>query len=393
MSPLPDAAFLPRLSLEAVSERPPEAPSPPGPGGRTLSALLRRVARCTACATIRGYRQFPTSAAGRTDARFMLVGEAPGIASIRNRRQWTGTGGMLLRREIRRLGLDLEDLFYLTNAVKCWPSSPVPRVGNRAPLARETAQCRPFLLEEIGALDPEVVVAVGAVAARAVGAGPLRFPDDHGRRLYVDGREVVVLLHPANASRHPTVWPTYRASLLALFAELAGRAGFPLVEVAAAVIRRRGRYLVTQRTAGRHLGGLWEFPGGKRHPGESLEACLRRELREELGVDARIGERIDSVPWTYPESRVVLHFFWCTMTGQEAEAREGQPIRWVTPRELGRLPMPPADAGLVARLAAGATPAGPRPRRRPAATQPEAPADREPARPETPRPLMEEERS
>ena len=369
-----------------MSERPREAPPAPGPGGRALSALLRRVARCTACPTIAGYRQFPTSAAGRADARFMLVGEAPGIASIRNGRQWTGTGGMLLRREIRRLGLDLEDLFYLTNAVKCWPSAPAPRVGNRAPLARETARCRPFLLEEISALDPEVVVTVGAVAARAVGAGPLRLPDDHGRRLHVDGREVVVLLHPANASRHPTVWPTYRASLLALFAELAARAGFPLVEVAAAVIRRRGRYLVTQRASGRHLGGLWEFPGGKRHPGESLEACLRRELREELGVDARVGERIDSVPWIYPERRVVLHFFWCTMTGQEAEAREGQPIRWVTPRGLGRLPMPPADAGLVARLASGPAPTGPRPRRRPAATRPEAPADRGRARPETPRP-------
>jgi hypothetical protein len=74
------------------------------------------------------------------------------------------------------------------------------------------------------------------------------------------------------------------------------------------------------------------------------------------------------------------------MTGQEAEAREGQPIQWVTPRGLGRLPMPPADAGLVARLASGPAPTGPRPRRRPAATRPEAPADRGRARPETPRP-------
>jgi 8-oxo-dGTP diphosphatase len=334
-----DEGLLPGIPLEGRVSR------------LALATLQRRVGRCTACPTIRGYRRFPAAAAGRPGRRLMLVGEAPGIASIRNRRQWTGAGGMLLRREARRLGLDLEDLFYLTNAVKCWPSAPGPREGNRAPLASEIARCRPFLLEEIRLLDPEVIVAVGAVAARAVGAGPLRLPGDHGRRFRVDGREVVVLLHPANASRHPTVWPAYRRSLLMLLAELASRAGFPVIEVTAAVIRRAGRYLVARRGAGQHLAGLWEFPGGKRDPGEDIEACLRRELLEELGVEPRGVEWIDSVPWAYPERRVVLHFFRCTIAGQEVQAREGQPIRWLTPRQLAGLPMPPADAALVARLA------------------------------------------
>ena len=87
-------------------------------------------------------------------------------------------------------------------------------------------------------LEPscEVVVAVGAVAARAMLDQPVRLPDDHGRCYRAGGREVVVLLHPANASRHPGVWPTYRASLLALFGELAARAGFPVVEVTAAIV-------------------------------------------------------------------------------------------------------------------------------------------------------------
>lgn len=316
--------------------------------------VLGRAGRCTACPTIRGYRQFPATAAGRPDARFVLVGEAPGIASLRGARQWTGPGGMLLRREIRRLGLDLEDLFYLTNAVKCWPAAPrrpgARRSGNRSPLASEAARCRSFLRQEIAALDPDLVVAVGAVAARAVVEEVIRLPDDHLRRFRVGRQEVVVLLHPANASRHPGVWPGYRASLLALFAELAARAGFPVVEVAAAVIAHRGRYLVTRRAAGRHLGGLWEFPGGKRHPGESLEACLRRELEEELGVEARIGERLDVVPWAYPERRVVLHFFRCRLRPGDVRPREGQPARWVTPAGLARLPMPPADLALVERL-------------------------------------------
>ena len=318
--------------------------------GRALGRVLGDVGRCTVCPTIRPYRKFPRTASGRRDARFMLIGEAPGLASIENARQWTGAGGMVLRREVRRLGLDLEELFYLTNAVKCWPPAPGPRPGNRSPLAGEVRRCAPFLAREIAALDPEVIVAVGGVAARAVCPVPIRLPDDHGRRLTAGGREIVVVLHPANASRHPTVWPGYRPSLLALFAELAARAGHPVVEVVAAVIARGGRYLVSQRPAGKHLAGTWEFPGGKRRPGEALEGALRRELREELGVDARVGERLAVVPWSYPDRRVVLHFFRCDVGRQRVRPREGQPLRWVTPAELARLPVPPADAALVDRL-------------------------------------------
>ena len=319
---------------------------------------------------MRGWRKFPARAVGRRDARFVLVGEAPGIASVENGRQWTGAGGMILRREIRRLGLDLEDLFYLTNAVKCWPAARSRagrgRPGNRSPLASEARRCRPFLAAELEALRPEVVVAVGAVAARAVLDRPVRLPDDHGRRYRVGGREIVVLLHPANASRHPGVWPTYRASLLALFGELAARAGFPVVEVAVAIIERSGRFLVTGRDPSKHLGGLWEFPGGKREPDESLEACLARELDEELGVRIRVGARMAIVPWAYPDRRVLLHFFRCQLTRGRIRSREGQPYRWVTPDELQSLPMPPADAAVVAGLRkSSGVPGGGARRRRP----------------------------
>ena len=305
---------------------------------------------------MRGWRKFPDSALGSRDARFVLVGEAPGIASIENGRQWTGAGGMILRREIRRLGLDLEDVFYLTNAVKCWPAARSRperrRPGNRSPLASEARRCRPFLAAELDALRPEVVVAVGAVAARAVLDRPVRLPDDHGRRYRAGGREVVVLLHPANASRHRRAWPAYRASLLALFGELAARAGFPVTEVAAAVVERRSRFLVTQRDPAKHLGGLWEFPGGKREPGESLEACLVRELGEELDIRVRVGERLAIVPWAYPARHVLLHFFQCRVVGGQITPREGQAYRWVTRAELAALPMPPADAELIGRLTA-----------------------------------------
>jgi mutator protein MutT/uracil-DNA glycosylase family 4 len=308
---------------------------------------------------MRDWRKFPGSAVGRRDARFVLVGEAPGIASIEQERQWTGAGGMIMRREIRRLGLDLEDLFYLTNAVKCWPAArahPRRRPSNRSPLAREASRCHPFLAAELAALRPDVVVAVGAVAARAVLDQQIRLPDAHGRRFWTGEREVFVLLHPANASRHSLVWPDYRASLLALFGELAARAGFPVTEVAAAVLERRGRFLVTRRDPAKHLGGLWEFPGGKREPDESIEACLVRELGEELGVRVRVGERLALVPWSYPERRVLLHFFRCRLVGGPITPREGQPYRWATPAELLTLPMPPADAQVITQLTAPAAP-------------------------------------
>ena len=303
---------------------------------------------------MRGWQKFPARALGRRDARFVLVGEAPGIASVRNGRQWTGAGGMILRREVRRLGIDLEDLFYLTNAVKCWPAAPAAGgrrgPGNRSPLASEARRCRPFLAAELAALRPEVVVAVGAVAARALLDEPVRLPDDHGRRFRAGELEVVVLLHPANASRHRTAWPIYRPSILALFGELAARAGFPVVEVTAGIVERAGRFLVTRRNPAKHLGGLWEFPGGKREPGESLEACLARELDEELGMRVRVGARLAVVPWSYPDRRVLLHFFRCQPERGRIVPREGQPHRWVTSAELRELPMPPADAELVATL-------------------------------------------
>ena len=332
-----------------------------GSRARALAVVLRQVAVCTACPTIPAYHKFPPTAHGRRNARFMLIGEAPGHASVENRRQWTGRGGMLLRREIRRLGLDLEDLFYLTNVVKCWPARPGRRPGNRSPLRSEVRRCGSFLAAEIAAVDPTVIVAVGAISAREITGQPVRLPDDHGRRLRIGSCEVVVLLHPANANRHRRVWRTYRVSLLGLFAELAVRAGFAIVEVTAAVIARDGRYLVAQRTAGQHLGGMWEFPGGKRRLRESLESCLERELREELGVDAVVGERMAVVPWSYPTRRVVLHFFRCEIGRKPPKPREGQSIRWVTPRELGSLPLPPADAEVVRRLGRSRNGAGARP--------------------------------
>jgi 8-oxo-dGTP diphosphatase len=125
----------------------------------------------------------------------------------------------------------------------------------------------------------------------------------------------------------------------------------PVIEVAAALIcDEGGRYLITRRVPGSHLEGLWEFPGGKREVGESLEECLRRELSEELGADFTVGQRVETVTWRYPEKTVVLHFFRCRLSGGAIEPRERQAHAWVEAGRLNDYAFPPADRELIVRL-------------------------------------------
>jgi 8-oxo-dGTP diphosphatase len=121
------------------------------------------------------------------------------------------------------------------------------------------------------------------------------------------------------------------------------------VVVAAAIIERDGCWLMARRLAGTHLEGLWEFPGGKVDPGETLEACLVRELAEELGVGAQVGGLRWSTTHDYHAKRVELHFYDCAIDA-EPQPVLGQELRWVSASELARLPLPEADAGLVALL-------------------------------------------
>ena len=126
-----------------------------------------------------------------------------------------------------------------------------------------------------------------------------------------------------------------------------------LVEVVAALVRDdAGRYLITRRRRGSHLEGLWEFPGGKREPGESLETALRRELAEELSAGFAVGDRVDTVRWEYPERTVVIHFYRCRLESGTIEPRESQAMAWVAPERLVEFDFPPADRELITRLRA-----------------------------------------
>jgi 8-oxo-dGTP diphosphatase len=116
------------------------------------------------------------------------------------------------------------------------------------------------------------------------------------------------------------------------------------MHVVAGVLRNAaGRVLLTQRPPGKHLAGLWEFPGGKCEPGEAPADALRRELHEELGIIAGALEKLIAVPWHYAEKSILLDVYTVRAFSGTAHGREGQALRWVEARELGAVEMPPAD--------------------------------------------------
>jgi len=125
----------------------------------------------------------------------------------------------------------------------------------------------------------------------------------------------------------------------------------PPIVVTAAIVERGGRFLLTRRQKGVHLEGFWEFPGGKCDAGETLDACLRRELREELAVNASVGNEVFSITHAYPDRTVELHFFRCEIAGDPVP-QLGQAMRWVPREELATLEFPPADAELIRTLSA-----------------------------------------
>lgn len=123
-----------------------------------------------------------------------------------------------------------------------------------------------------------------------------------------------------------------------------------VIQVAAGLVYRDGRYLIARRLPGGHLGGYWEFPGGKREEGESLETCLARELREELNISIGAPALFQVVRHAYPEKTVELHFFHCHIESGEAEPLQCAEIRWVKPEELTQFQFPPADDVIIEQL-------------------------------------------
>ncbi len=128
------------------------------------------------------------------------------------------------------------------------------------------------------------------------------------------------------------------------------RAGLPVVTVVAvALLDADSRILLGQRPAHKHLGGLWEFPGGKVEPGETPEAALIRELHEELGVDIRASclAPLTFVSHSYEKFHLLMPLYVCRQWKGQVTSKEGQALAWVPANRLRDYPMPPADLPLI----------------------------------------------
>ena len=126
-----------------------------------------------------------------------------------------------------------------------------------------------------------------------------------------------------------------------------------ITEVVAALIWDGDRFMICQRPAHKARGLLWEFVGGKLEPGESLEAALVRECREELGVTVRPGEVYMEVLHQYPDLLVRLTVLNATIESGEVQRLEHNDIRWITPQEIPQYPFCPADEDILAKLQSG----------------------------------------
>lgn len=125
----------------------------------------------------------------------------------------------------------------------------------------------------------------------------------------------------------------------------------PHYDVTAGVIRREdGRLLIAQRPVDGMLGGLWEFPGGKREDGESLEACLRREVQEELEIQIKVGDPLTEVKHAYTHFKITLYAFTCEYIGGDPQAIGCDAWAWATLDELDDYAFPVTDQKIIAAL-------------------------------------------
>lgn len=121
--------------------------------------------------------------------------------------------------------------------------------------------------------------------------------------------------------------------------------------VAAAVIVRDGKVLIAQRPEGKALAGLWEFPGGKQEEGETIEECLKRELMEELGVEAEVGDFIMEVAHDYPDGLFIIKVFFTSIAEDaKIEMIVHQDLKWVDVEDMSNYPYPAADVEIVEKI-------------------------------------------
>lgn len=122
------------------------------------------------------------------------------------------------------------------------------------------------------------------------------------------------------------------------------------IQVSCAIIEHKKQILITQRGPGSSFSGYWEFPGGKRHPGETGEACLIREIEEELGVWVAPRLLLHEMTHVRPDKTLHLSFYLCSYLSGRPVRRGVYNFCWATPRELKKFLFLPADTDIINEL-------------------------------------------
>jgi uracil-DNA glycosylase family 4 len=167
-----------------------------------IADFWRDAIGCRRCPTIAPWRKFPPERRGTARYRLMLIGEAPGRISLENERPFSNPRNLVIRQAFSRAfgGRELEDALYMTDAVKCWPSS--ESGANRSPRSRELKTCLELhLLREVEIIKPRLIVAFGRMAASAVITAPFDLFAIHGTIVEgPGGMRVLPLTHPSTAN-------------------------------------------------------------------------------------------------------------------------------------------------------------------------------------------------
>ena len=121
-------------------------------------------------------------------------------------------------------------------------------------------------------------------------------------------------------------------------------------DIGAGIIWKRGRILIQRRPPQGLLGGLWEFPGGKRERGESFEQCVRREVREELGIAVKVGKQVAAAEHGYSHFSITLHAFSCKHVRGRVRLLHATAFKWVRPGELKDYAFPAANRKIIEAL-------------------------------------------
>jgi 8-oxo-dGTP diphosphatase len=128
---------------------------------------------------------------------------------------------------------------------------------------------------------------------------------------------------------------------------LKGKDNKPHFHVTAGLIWRDGKLLITKRPEGTHLAGFWEFPGGKQESGETLEECLEREIKEELGIEVRAEKLLFTVDHEYENRMISLYLFLCTHLSGQPAPLACEDMRWVLSEDLTQYRLPPPDLHII----------------------------------------------